>query len=207
MSTATDQKTLTEITVWTRGVIMDKEARDVANALAAGAALEGKYVQSFDNYVDLPDRVNVPLRKYARISDHEIETKYVYENDHPDIVVVVEPTIVKGVNILRGMKKGYLIVNTNRSPEEILKFIPDKSLLKAIATVDADSISAGKKTIDLMSNEGGFDTTGMGAGIAAPLIGAAAKVAGIAKVDSLTKVVKDASAMKRGYDEVKVVIL
>ena len=45
---------VTEITVWTRGVVMDKEARDVANAFAQAAKLEGKFVQAFDNYEDLP---------------------------------------------------------------------------------------------------------------------------------------------------------
>ena len=28
---------VTEITVWTRGVVMDKEARDVANAFCSGS--------------------------------------------------------------------------------------------------------------------------------------------------------------------------
>ena len=58
-----------QITVWARGVIQDKEGRDISNGIAAAADFEGKFTQSFDNYVDLPDRVNVPLRKYARISD------------------------------------------------------------------------------------------------------------------------------------------
>ena len=71
---------VTEITVWTRGVVMDKEARDVANAFAQAAKMEGKFVQAFDNYEDLPDRVLVTTRKYARISDEEIEMKYVYTN-------------------------------------------------------------------------------------------------------------------------------
>ena len=122
-----------EITVWASGVSQDKEARDVAQCLAAAAAKEGKHVQAFDNYVDLPDRVNVPVRKYARISDSEIEEKYLYENYNPEIVILVEPTLIKGVNVLSGMNEGVLILNTDRSPEEILKFIPDKKPLKKIA--------------------------------------------------------------------------
>ena len=59
---------VTEITVWTRGVVMDKEARDVANAFAQAAKMEGKFVQAFDNYEDLPDRVLVTTRKYARLA-------------------------------------------------------------------------------------------------------------------------------------------
>ena len=83
-----------EITVWTRGVVKDKEGRDVANGIARAADREGRFTQAFDNYVDLPDRVNVPLRKYARISDEEIEERYDYENLHPEIVIVADATIV-----------------------------------------------------------------------------------------------------------------
>ena len=79
-----------EITVWTRGVVKDKEGRDVANGIARAADREGKFTQAFDNYVDLPDRVNVPVRKYARISEDEIEMRYEYENDRPEVVVLVD---------------------------------------------------------------------------------------------------------------------
>src|SRR3972149_1441832 len=99
-----------EITVWTRGVSMDKEGRDVAQLLAKAADQEGKYVQAFDNYVDLPDRVGVPVRKYARISDEEIEMRYEYENEHPEVVVVITDAIVKGMNVMRGMPKGGVLV-------------------------------------------------------------------------------------------------
>ena len=62
-----------EITIWTRGVTMDKEGRDIATAIGDAAHKEGKHVQFFDNYEDLPDRVLVTTRKYVRISDEEIE--------------------------------------------------------------------------------------------------------------------------------------
>ena len=65
-----------EITVWARGVLQDKEGRDVINAFGQALTKEGKFAQSFDNYEDLPDRVLVPLRKYVRYSDEEIEHKY-----------------------------------------------------------------------------------------------------------------------------------
>src|ERR1700739_2821882 len=88
-----------QITVWARGVVQDKEGRDIANGVANAAMKDGKFTQAFDNYVDLPDRVNVPLRKYARISDEEIEERYEYENEKPEIVIVADATIVKGINI------------------------------------------------------------------------------------------------------------
>lgn len=192
-----------EITVWTRGVVMDKEGRDIANAFGDAVAMEGKHVQVFDNYEDLPDRVLVTTRKYVRISDEEIGHKYVYTNDHPEVVVVAEPTIVKGINVLRGMQEGgLLIINTNRPIDYMLKFIPNADLLGAIATVDADGIS-GVKTVDFSGSEGGVDSAGVGAGIAAPIVGAMARVTGMAKKENLAKVVKDVSGMERGYNEVK----
>jgi 2-oxoacid:acceptor oxidoreductase gamma subunit (pyruvate/2-ketoisovalerate family) len=190
-----------EVTVWTRGVVKDKEGRDVANGLAVAADREGKFTQAFDNYIDLPDRVNVPVRKYARISDEEIEMRYDYENEHPEVVVVVDASMVKGVNVLRGMAKGgVLVVNTRRAPADILKFIPNQDLLKAIACVDADSI-AGTSTVDFSGSEGGVDAVGLGAGIAAPLLGAVAKATSLVKLDTLGKVVKNTQALQRGYEQ------
>ena len=188
-----------EITIWTRGVVKDKEGRDVANGIAKAADKEGKFTQAFDNYVDLPDRVNVPLRKYARISDQDIEMKYDYENEKPEVVVVVDATIVKGINILRGVDDGILVVNTKRSPEEILKFIPEKSHLKAIACVDGDGI-CGTSTVDFSGSEGGVDTAGLGAGLAAPLLGAVARATGLIKLESLAAVVKNREALFKGHE-------
>ena len=195
---------VTEITVWTRGVVMDKEARDVANAFAQAAKMQGKFVQAFDNYEDLPDRVLVTTRKYVRVSDEEIEMKYLYTNSHPDVVVIVEPTIVKGINVLKGMPDGgLLLINTNRPIDYMLQFIPNADVLGAIATVDADGIS-GIRTVDFSGSEGGVDASGLGAGIASPILGAMAKVTGMAKRENLAKIVSDVAALERGYKEVKI---
>ena len=151
---------ITEITIWTRGVTMDKEGRDIAGAIGKAAEIEGKHVMAFDNYEDLPDRVLVTTRKYVRISDEEIEHKYVYTNDHPDVVIVAEPTIVKGINVLRGMPEGgLLLINTNREIDYMLQFIPNADVLGAIATVDADGIS-GVKTVDFSGSEGATSSDG-----------------------------------------------
>jgi oxalate oxidoreductase subunit delta len=98
---------------------------------------------------------------------------------------------------------GLLVINTNRPIEYMLKFIPNADILGAIATVDADGIS-GIRTVDFSGSEGGVDTAGLGAGIAAPILGAMAKVTGMVKKESLAKVVSDVAAMERGYQEVKI---
>jgi len=192
-----------EITIWASGVIQDAEGRDTANCIAAAAAQEGKHVQSFDNYVDLPDRVNVPVRKYARISSEEIQEKYLYENDHPNIVVLVEPALIKGFNILRGMPKGgVLVINTDRNPEELLKFLPNKDLLSAIATIDASK--ATDTIVDDFMDIEGASAKELGRGIGAVLAGAVAKVSGDFTLESLKKVVQNKDAAEKGYRNVKI---
>ena len=193
-----------ELTVWARGVLQDKEGRDVINIFAKAAQAEGKHAQAFDNYEDLPDRVLVTVRKYVRLSDEEITHKYVYTNDKPEVVVICEATIVKGIDVLRGMEPGgTLIINTNRSIDFMLKLLPNANLLATIATVDADAIT-GVRTVDFSGSEGGVDATGIGKGIAAPIVGAIAKVTGLIKKESLAKVVSDVSGMERGFNEVKI---
>lgn len=190
-----------QITVWARGVVQDKEGRDIANGLAAAAGKEGKFTQAFDNYVDLPDRINVPLRKYARVSDEEIEERYEYENAHPEVVIVADATIVKGIDVLRGMEKGgTLVVATDRKPEDILKFIPNRDLLDRIVCVDARTI-CGEQTIDFSGSEGGVDSLGIGQGISAPILGALARGCDLVKLEHLDIVVKNKDALHKGHDQ------
>ncbi len=191
--------TMKQITIWARGVVQDKEGRDIAAGIANAAKAEGKFTQAFDNYVDLPDRVNVPLRKYARISDTEIETAYEYENETPEMVIVADATIVKGINILRGMQKGgTLVVATDRKPEDILKFIPNRDLLNQIVCVNAKAI-CGEQTIDFSGSEGGIDAVGLGAGISSAILGAVAKT-GLVKLEKLATIVKNKEALFKGHE-------
>ncbi|HWT83445.1 MAG TPA: 2-oxoacid:acceptor oxidoreductase family protein, partial [Candidatus Methylomirabilis sp.] len=182
-------------------VVQDKEGRDIANGLVNAAKKEGKFTQAFDNYVDLPDRVNVPLRKYARISDEEIEERYEYENEKPEVVIVADATLVKGINVLRGMERGgVLVVNTDRKPEDILKFVPNKDLLKTIVCVDAKGI-CGDVTVDFSGSEGGVDAVGLGAGLAAPILGALVRGTNLVKLENLAAVVKNKEALYKGHEQ------
>src|SRR4029078_2367388 len=133
----------TQLTVCTRGIIMDKEGRDIVNSVAAAARLEGKFSQAMENYVDNPDRTNAPTRKYCRVSDSEIENDLTYENEHPNIVVLSEQTMVKGWDYMRGMPPGgTLIINTQYTPEYILRFVPGKERLAAVLCVAAAETGA-----------------------------------------------------------------
>jgi oxalate oxidoreductase subunit delta len=98
---------------------------------------------------------------------------------------------------------GLLIINTNRSIDYMLQFIPNADILGAVAAVDADGIS-GIRTVDFSGSEGGVDASGIGAGIASPILGAMAKVTGMAKKENLAKIISDVAALERGYQEVKI---
>lgn len=202
---------LIEITVWAAGVLQDSEGRDIAKCIAAAAAKEGKQVQAFDNYADLPDRVNVPVRKYARISDEEIAEKYQYENHNPNIVILLEPTFIKGYNVLKGMPPGgTLVVNTDRSPEEVLSFLPNgKELLKRVVTVDGWSISPKDKGVagDMSDGEGALGASSLGSGIGAVLAGATAKGVDCFKLESLEAEVASPNLARQGYENAKVIDL
>lgn len=198
---------MVEITVWTRGVTLAKEGRDTATLLAAAGKSEGKHTQSFDNYVDLPDRIGVPCKSYARISPDPIETFYEYENYHPDIVVLAEETLIKGHPYLKGAKPGcVIVVNTAREPESLAKWLEPKEslpLLRALACIDANSFGAGV-TLTFDGTEGAADDTKIGAGVGATMAGAAAKASGCVALDSLLAAADNKEAVQKGWEQVKV---
>jgi pyruvate ferredoxin oxidoreductase gamma subunit len=192
---------LKQITVWGRGVYENKEARDVVVSLTEAAALEGKYVQAWENYVDLPDRIYVPVRAYGKISSNPIESKYVYENEAPDIVVLTEETLVKGIDILAGIKpNATLIINSKRAPEYLFKFIKNntKNLAK-IVTIDANNLST--SVITLSGAEGATDASGIGKGIGAPLAAAIVKATGLVSFNNLLNIIVNKSAARKAYDQ------
>ncbi len=88
-----------------------------AAALLAEAALEqGKYVQSFPEYG--AERQGAPVRAFVRISDKPITIHSGITQ--PDVVVVVDPTIMKSVKVAEGLdESGVILVNTNVSVDEV----------------------------------------------------------------------------------------
>lgn len=207
-----------EITVWTRGIIMDKEARDVANCFAAAAQAAGFHSHYIADYVDDPDRTNCLVRKYARFGDDPIEDHFVYENPNPDWVVLVEETLVKAVNFFRGTPdgEGVLVVNSGRDPEYLLKYIPAELLtkLKKLVVVDAVGLAEqagrspwmfirdlGELANDRMSTEGAFERSEVGIGIAAPLLGALTAATEIIEPEVVAETVHDKDAFWRGVKE------
>jgi oxalate oxidoreductase subunit delta len=206
-----------ELTVWSRGIIMDKEARDVSTCVATAARKLGYFAENVSDYVDDPDRTNCLVRRYARFDSEPILDRFVYENPHPDWVVLVEETIIKAVNFFRGTEdgKGVLVINSARDPQYLLKFIPDhmRAKLGKLVVVDATSLAEQRGSspwmfvrdmselaFDRMSTEGAVERLAIGLGIAAPLIGALIAATGDLPVDQLAEIVADKDAMLRGVE-------
>jgi oxalate oxidoreductase subunit delta len=211
-----------ELTVWSRGIIMDKEARDVSSCIATAARNLGYFAENVSDYVDDPDRTNCLVRRYARFGDTPIMDRFVYENPRPDWVVLVEETIIKAVNFLRGTPErgGVLVINSQRDPEYLLKFLPAPMQDKLAKLVVVDAVGLAEQrgaspwmfvrnlselALDRMSTEGAEERLAIGMGIAAPLIGALTAATGVLDLDAVTQVVADRDAMQRGVAQHTVV--
>lgn len=104
--------------------------------LTALAAIEqGKYAQAFPSFG--PERRGAPVMAYVRVSDEPIRTREkIYE---PDIVVVLDPTLLDIVNVGAGLKEdGIVVLNTTKSAEEIRE---RSGITAKLALVDASRIA------------------------------------------------------------------
>ena len=169
-----------------------------ASELLAEAALhEGKYFQAFPDYG--AERMGAPIRVYTRISDSLIRQHC--QISEPDVVVVLDPTLLGVVNPTEGLKNcGVVVANTPLSPAELrhrLGLVRGK-----VFTVDATRIA--------------LDTIGRNIPNT-PMLGALVKATGIVNKDSILKVIRNhfsarvsskaaetnAVAFERAYSEVR----
>ncbi len=88
----------------------------VSRLLAYAALSEGKYVQAFPEFG--PERRGAPVTGYTRISDEPIDIhSQIYT---PNVVVIVDPTLIGTVNLTRGLvEDGTIVANTDEKPMEL----------------------------------------------------------------------------------------
>ncbi len=142
-----------------------------ASLLLAQAGLrEQMYIQSFPAFG--PERAGAPITAFTRISDGPIYLhSSVYE---PDVVVVLDPTLL-GPSVIQGIKPSTkIIVNTDQSPKEL----KDSLGLKDVETWVLDATSLALKVL-------GRPITNTA------MLGAVVKATGMVKLDSLLEVVKE----------------
>ncbi len=169
-----------------------------AKVLADACLSGGRYVQAFPEYG--PERAGAPLRAYNRIASHELRMHCpVLE---PDVVSVVDATLLDSINIAEGAKEDTIfVINTSKDPKEI------RAKLHAGAKQRVITVDATKIAIDCfgrpMPNS--------------PMLGAVCRATQLVSLEHLLDDVKKSfgkkfsqkiidgnlEATKRGYEEVK----
>lgn len=160
-----------------------------AELVARAAISEGKYAQSFPSFG--PERRGAPVLAFLRISDEFIRIRTnIYE---PDIVAVLDPGLLRIVDITSGLKeKGKIIVNSRKSPDQLKS---EFGYGWPVAAVNATRIA--RETIGLP-----ITNTAM--------IGVLLRVTEAVRMDSLVEQLRErfgaraagnAEAMERAYNE------
>lgn len=168
-----------------------------ASKLLAETALEeGKFFQGMPDYG--AERMGAPIRAYTRISSKPIKPYSMVTE--PDVVVVLDPTLIGLVDVTEGLKEeGILIINSSLSPQEIRSKVGFKG---EIWTVDATGIA-----MELLGRN--LPNT--------PMLGALARATGIVDKESLVRELKarlgptmkeeivaaNIAALEKAYLEVK----
>jgi len=158
---------------------------------ALAAIEEDLYGQGFPSFG--PERRGAPVIAFNRIDKTHIKIKSsVYS---PDYVVVLDPSLMRIVNVTEGMKDGgTLIVNTPKTPDEVKEELGFKG---NVATVDAQRIAWDELGVPITN------TT---------MLGAVIKVTGLVDIKSAHKplenrfgrlAAKNKKAMERAAREVK----
>ncbi len=161
-----------------------------AELVAHAAISEGKYAQSFPSFG--PERRGAPVLAFLRVSDQPIRTRTVIQK--PDIVVVLDPSLLRAVDVTVGLKEnGKIIINSRKSPAELKA---EFGFRWPVAAVNATRIA--RETIGLP-----ITNTAM--------IGALLKVTPVVNLGSVTKQLEERfgvrgranmEAVKRAYDEI-----
>ncbi|MGI6009175.1 MAG: 2-oxoacid:acceptor oxidoreductase family protein [Methanomethylophilus sp.] len=164
--------------------------------LAESVIYSGKYVKAFPEFG--PERMGAPIRAFARISDSPVRVHtQVYE---PDIVIVIDPTLIGKVDVAKGLKKGgFILANFEGTPAELQKAIGTKA---ECHTVKASKIALEEIGKNLVNTA---------------MLGALIKIRPVIPYsemeDHITDkftgklsdkmIVKNLAALKRAYDEVE----
>ena len=139
--------------------------------LAKAAILEGRYIQSFPEFG--PERMGAPMAAYTRISDAPIKLHCSIYN--PNVVVVLDPTLLKTVKVTQGLaENGVLVVNTRENPAELRKKLDIAS--QKVWTVPATDIAIKVLNLPITNTS---------------MLGAAARAASLVKLESIEKVIRE----------------
>ena len=137
-----------------------------AKLVAETALFEDRYMQAMPEYG--PERTGAPLKAFTRISDAPIEVSNNIEN--PDIIVVLDETLIDLLDVTEGLKKGgVIILNTTLSPAEARAKLGVHESVR-VAVIDASGIAMDTIKRNIPNT---------------PIVGALAKVEPVVAVESI----------------------
>ncbi len=107
-----------------------------AELLAQAAIEEGRYAQAFPAFG--AERRGAPVLAFTRISDEAIKLRTgVYE---PDVVLILDTSLVQSVPVMGGLKEGGLVVlNSKKGPGVWKRELGREDV--SVASVDATGIA------------------------------------------------------------------
>jgi pyruvate ferredoxin oxidoreductase gamma subunit len=119
-------------------------AKTAAQLLALSLLHSGKSVQAFPEYG--PERRGAPLRAFTRISSDTIRRHD--SITEPDVVVVLEPSLVREVDVAEGLAPdGLLFINAEEAPPELddarVRCVPATRLAAAGGSTFANIVMLG----------------------------------------------------------------
>lgn len=89
-----------------------------AELVAKAAIAQGKSAQAFPSFG--PERRGAPVVAFIRVDDKKIRQREKIYN--PNIVLVLDPTLLDIVDVAEGLQDGgVVVVNSNQPPEELKK--------------------------------------------------------------------------------------
>jgi len=139
--------------------------------LARAAVYEGKYIQSFPEFG--PERMGAPVTAFTRISTEPIKIHCAVYN--PDVVIVLDPTLMKSVPVIEGLgENGKLVINMKDNPAEVKRALGNDKI--EVWTVPATDIAIKVLGAPITSTA---------------MLGAAARATNIVSLESVKKVVRE----------------
>ena len=106
-----------------------------AELLAVAAIAGGKFGQAFPSFG--PERRGAPVTAFCRIDDRQIKIRS--NINEPDMVLVLDPSILRIVNVTAGMKRGGILVTNSKY--KAIEIRNELNLACNIAVVDATTIA------------------------------------------------------------------
>jgi pyruvate ferredoxin oxidoreductase gamma subunit/2-oxoisovalerate ferredoxin oxidoreductase gamma subunit len=148
-----------------------------ANILAAAFFKEGNYVQAFPAFG--MERRGAPVMAFLRVDEKPIRLRcQIYE---PNIVIVLDATLMEAVDPTQGLKQdGLILINSDHDPDEY--GLPDRF---RTVTFNASQIA--------LQNRLGTPTMPI---VNTAFAGAFARITGLVSIDAVTEAVSESAPVR-----------